>query len=264
MGTRIRELSVIGVLACMLAGCSHKGTGMGMAPATDHWPRSFKRLAVLGESTVKGGGWIPSQGDRYADILVALIDRVQADPVEYLNCGIGASVISPKSPGYEASRKPSALERYRKDVIDAKPDLFVLAYGLNDMRAGMDLDVFIADMETIVRDVQSACGPLIVLVNVYHMTRYEDYPPFDRGSVEATQRYNEAIRQLADRTGCLYADVHSAEGRVDWVVHNDGVHANAVGNLLIAHKIFEVVATHASGLSAATRARDANTAWTLE
>ena len=216
----------------------------------------------LGESTLEGGGWLDAESERYADVLVALIDRVQGKPVEYVNCGLGASIISPRSPGYEVSRKPSALERYRTDVIAVDPDLFILAYGLNDMRAGMDVAMFIADMEAIIRDVANACRPLIVLVNVYHMTRYDAYPPFDRGSIATTAAYNAAIRDLAERTGCLYADVHAAEGDADWVVHQDGVHANAVGNLLIAHRIFEVLATHCSGLSANTQARDRETVWT--
>ena len=231
-------------------------------PPSDHWPQPFKRVAVLGESTVEGGGWVPARADRYADVLVSLINRVQAEPVEYLNCGIGASVISPKSPGYEASRKPSAMERYRTDVIATKPDLVVIAYGLNDMRAGMDVGAFIGELETIVRDVQSSCGALVVLVNVYHMTGFGWYPPFDRGSVEATAAYNDAIRRLGERTGCLYADVHAAEARADGVVHQDGVHANKVGNLLIANRIFEALATHCSGLSEAVRRDDENTDWT--
>ena len=96
---------------------------------------------------------------------------MQAEPIEDVNGGIGASVISPLSPGYEASRKPSAMERYAKDVIGSEPDLFILAYGLNDMRAGMDLDTFIGEMETIIRDVQQSCRPLIVLVNGTRIVR---------------------------------------------------------------------------------------------
>lgn len=228
----------------------------------DCWPRPFRRLAILGESTVEGGAWVPGPADRYADVLVELINRVQAEPLAYANCGIGASVISPRSPGYAASHKPSALERYARDVIGARPDLFIVAYGLNDMRAGMDLALFIEDLETIVRDVQRACRALTVVVSVYHMTGYGWYPPFDRGSAAATQRYNAALAELAERTGSLYADVYSAEGPADWVVHQDGVHANQVGNLLIAHRIFQVLATRCSGLSAAVRTRDETSAWT--
>jgi lysophospholipase L1-like esterase len=231
-------------------------------PMRDWWPHAFQRVAILGESTVEGGDWVPARADRYADILVELLNRVQAQPVEYLNCGIGASVISPRSPGYDASKKPSALERFEQDVVAQKPDLFIMAYGLNDMRAGMDLEVFMQDMEHIVRRVQETCGSLVVLVSVYHMTGFGWYPPFDRGSSEATLRYNAAIQALADKLGCLYADVRSAEGPSDWVVHQDGVHANVVGNLLIANKIFEVLATNCSGLSTAVRTRDETTRWT--
>jgi len=234
-----------------------------MNTAAEHdCSQPFQRLAILGESTVEGGDWVTTRADRYADILVQLINRVQAEPVEYINAGIGASVISPRSPGYAASRKPSALERYAEDVIAARPDLFLMAYGLNDMRASMPLDLFMEDLETIVRDVQQACQPLVVLVSVYHMTGYEWYPPFDRGSVAATQRYNAALRELAARSGSLYADVYDAEGRADSVIHQDGVHANEVGNLLIAHKIFELLATHCPGLSVAVRERDEASAWT--
>jgi lysophospholipase L1-like esterase len=233
-------------------------------PAKDCCPRPFRRVVILGESTVEGGGWLDKREHRYADILVNLINEVQAEPVEYFNKGIGASVISPKSPGYAASRKPSAIERCKAEVIANKPDLFLLAYGLNDMRAGMDLGVFIEEMGRIVSDVKAACAPVIVLINVYHMSRYDWYPPFDRGGVEATICYNRAIWELARRTGCLYDDVYAAEGRADWLVHQDSVHANRVGSLVIAHEVFRTLATHCSGLAKAVNERNEDTPWTRQ
>jgi lysophospholipase L1-like esterase len=216
----------------------------------------------MGESTVEGGGWLAKREERYADVLVRLINEAQAEPVEYFNKGIGANSISPKSPGYAASRKPSAIERYQSDVIANRPDLFILAYGLNDMRAGMDVDVFIEEMQRIILDVRAACDPLIVLVSVYHMPRYDCFPPFDKGSAKATLRYNDAIRRLAERTGCLYADVYSAQARADWLAHQDTVHANKVGNLVIGHEIFRVLAIHCSGLSKAINEANEDTKWT--
>lgn len=233
-----------------------------LEPAEDLWPRPFKRVVVMGESTVEGGGWLARTEERYADVLVRLINEVQAEPAEYFNKGIGANAISPKSPGYADSIKPSAIERYKTDVIAHKPDLFILAYGLNDMRAGMDVNIFIAEMETIIRDVQAASHPLIVLVSVYHMSRYDWFPPYNRGSVGATLRYNTAIRELAARTGCLYADVFSAQARADWLIHQDSVHANKVGNIIIANEIFRALATRASGLSKAVNERNEDTKWT--
>ena len=200
--------------------------------------------------------------ERWADILASLINLCQQSPVEYVNKGIGANAISPRSPGYADSAKPSALERYREDVIDVEPDLLILCYGLNDMRAGMEVSHFIEDMGTIITHVRQACDPLILLTTIYYMTGWRSFPPYDRGSVELTEEYNEAISRLATGEGCLLSDVWAAEGGADWVINRDGVHANKVGNLLIAQRVFETLANSCSCLSAPTYERDLPTEWT--
>jgi lysophospholipase L1-like esterase len=222
----------------------------------------FKRLVIMGESTVEGGPWLTNRQDRFADVLVRLIDACQPTPIEYHNKGIGANAISPRSPGYAESRKPSALERYQKDVIELKPDLFILCYGLNDMRAAMPIPDFREDMATIIRDVQKACSPVTVLTTIYYMTGWKSWPPYDKGSVELTLRYNDCIRGLAAEFDCILADVWSAEGGADWMIHYDGVHAHKAGNLLIAHRIFEALAQHASGLTNLAYEQERETAWT--
>jgi lysophospholipase L1-like esterase len=229
----------------------------------DYRKDPFKRLVILGESTVEGGGWLNRREDRYGDVLVRLINACQKEPIEYYNKGIGANAISPRSPGYEQSRKPSALERFHQDVIDLHPDLFILAYGLNDMRAAMPLSDFRADMATIIGDVQKACSPVTVLTTVYYMTGWKSYPPYDKGSVELTRRYNDCIRGLAAEFDCILADVWAAEGMADWVIHYDGVHANKVGQFLIANRIFEALAQHASGLTQWVLEQEHDTHWTL-
>ena len=224
----------------------------------------FRRLVILGESHVDGGPWLNRDEDRFADVLVRLISACQEKPMEYYNKGISANAISPRSPGYEKSAKPSALERYRKDVIDLKPDLFILCYGLNDMRAAMPVGEFREDMAAIIRDVKNACSPLTVLTTVFYMTSWRSFSPFDKGSVELTVRYNDCIRGLCAEFECILADVWSAEGGADWLIHYDGVHANSVGNMVIAHRIFEALAQHASGLTNRTFQRDRDTEYSRE
>jgi lysophospholipase L1-like esterase len=158
-----------------------------------------------------------------------------------VNKGISANAISPRSPGYDASRKPSAIERYDKDVIQLKPDLFVLSYGLNDMRAGMPPEWFREDMQKIISDVKKACNPVIVLTTVYHMSAYDRYPPYNIGSREATEIYNLIIRQLAEKNGCLLADIYDAEGCADWLIDPDTVHANDLGHRVIGNRVFETI-----------------------
>ncbi len=178
----------------------------------DWHAKPFRRMVVMGESTVAGGEWLQSDSERWADVLVDQINRCQVSRVGPINKGIGANAISPRSPGYEASAKPSALERYGDDVIAEKPDLFLLCYGLNDMRAGTPVDDFVEDMRTIIDDVREACDPLIVLTTIYYMTSWKSFPPFNRGSVELTENYNAAIAVLAQEHGCLLSDLWEAEG----------------------------------------------------
>jgi hypothetical protein len=76
-----------------------------------------------------------------------------------------------------------------------------------------------------------------------------------------TNVYNGIIRELAEENDCLLADVWEAEGQADWLINPDGVHANALGNRLIANRIFEVLAQNCSGLSVKIQKRDADTKW---
>jgi len=230
-------------------------------PREDMWPEPFKTMVVMGESTVEGGPWLQRKEERWADVLARLIQQCQETPLRYYNKGIGANAISPRSPGYEKSIKPSALERYRRDVIELEPDLFILAYGLNDMRAGMDVKEFSEDMEIIIRDVKEASAPLTVLTTVYYMTGWRSYPPYDRGSPQLAREYNEAIRRIGERNRCIVSDVWDAEGEADWLVNPDGVHANTVGNLVIAHRIFRDIAVNCSCLTSSHFARMMGTKW---
>ena len=222
----------------------------------------FKSLVVLGESTVEGGGWLSGPQERWADLLWKLLECAQETRISYYNAGLGASVISPRSPGYEASRKPSASERLDDEVISRHPDLVVIAYGLNDMRAGMSAADFAREMETIIDRMQRSTEQLLVIANVYHMSSYRHYPPFDKGSVAATIEYNTMLEELAEKRGCAYADVWDAQGERNWVVHQDTVHANKVGNMLIAHKVFECIVRAASGVVDRVEKRNQHTEWT--
>ncbi|HUZ47984.1 MAG TPA: GDSL-type esterase/lipase family protein [Terriglobia bacterium] len=246
----------------MREGKSGSGFEQGHILPKDYKKEPFKRLVILGESHVEGGPWLHQTEDRYADVVVRLINSCQKEPIEYYNKGIGANAISPRSPGYAQSRKPSALERYRKDVIDLRPDLFILAYGLNDMRAAMPLTDFRDDMATIISNVQKACSPVTVLTTVYYMTGWRSYPPYDKGSVELTLRYNDCIRGLAAEFRCILADIWRAEDQADWLIGYDGVHANKVGQLVIANRVFEAIAQHSSCLTNWTFQQERGTQWT--
>ncbi len=215
---------------------------------TDLRAQPFKILLTLGESTTYGM-CATSEARRWPNVLTDLISEFQGRPVRLLNKGLSANSISPRSPGYEASAKPSALERLQQDVLPHKPDLFICSYGLNDMRCGMHPEDFAEDLRAIVRAVQEHCRPVVVLTSVYHMTGWERYAPFDKGSPEATRVFNLLIAQVAEEQDAVLADIHAAEGCAEWMIHPDGVHANDLGHRIIAHRIFEALAQRCSCLA---------------
>ncbi len=111
----------------------------------DYCSKPFKIGVALGESTT-AGGTRPSRELTWVSRLADMINESQLEPMQMINSGIGANLISRRSPSYEQSGKPSALERYQKHVIDHHPDLVLISYGLNDARGGTPLAQFLEDL----------------------------------------------------------------------------------------------------------------------
>ena len=113
----------------------------------------FKKMVALGASITSGASATASNLC-WVSLLAELINQFQDQKMEFLNKGIGGNVISPNSASYEASGQPSALERVERDVIEEKPDLVVISYGLNDMRCGTPIEQFKKDMSTLISKIQ--------------------------------------------------------------------------------------------------------------
>lgn len=216
----------------------------------DFRSKPFRIAVALGESTT-AGGTATSRELTWVSRLANLIDESQSKPVRMINSGIGANCISPRSPQYEQSSKPSAMERYKKHVIDHHPDLVLVSYGLNDARGGTPLAQFLEDLRHSVLDIQDQTEALVVIVNAYFMTGFDMYGTYglDKANIPVFMGYNCALKRFAEECDALYADVFAAEGMATWMIDPDGVHANNLGHLVIANRIFEVLAQNCSCLS---------------
>ena len=117
-------------------------------PPHDWHPQPFRKLVTLGESTT-AGGWSSVRERSWPHVLAALISDFQDDPVELVNTGIGANVISTRVPCYSYSGKPAANERVQKHVTNHDPDLLVISYGLNDARGGTPAELFRREMTSV-------------------------------------------------------------------------------------------------------------------
>jgi len=76
----------------------------------DYCNKPFKVAVALGESTT-AGGTATSRELTWVSRLAELINESQLEPIQMVNSGIGGNVISSRSPSYEESGKPSAMER---------------------------------------------------------------------------------------------------------------------------------------------------------
>jgi lysophospholipase L1-like esterase len=219
----------------------------------DWCDHEFSTLVTLGESTT-AGGWSTLHERCWASLLATTISDYQTKPVRLVNAGIGANVISTRSPCYPHSGKPAANERLEKHVIAHDPDLLVIAYGLNDARGGTPPALFRDELVALIRRVREHIQPLIVILGPYYMTGFTvGGDQWSHADLALMHRFNEEIAAVAAQERCLFVDVLAANGHTDWMVHYDGVHANDLGHRIIANRTFEVLAQNCSGLALCTR-----------
>ena len=227
----------------------------------DWWDKEFRWLFTFGESTT-AGGWSSCRERCWAAQLARLINEFQHVPVQLVNMGIGANVISTKSPGYPYSGKPAADERLDAHILGhtanfnpVEPDLLVISYGLNDARGGTPIDMFCEELTDLVRRVRERIQPLIVLPGPYYMNDFTlGGAEWSHADLALFYAYNDAIRDTAAGLDCLFVDLLESYRDADWLVHHDGCHANDLGHRLVANKIFEVLASNCSGLALRTKA----------
>lgn len=214
------------------------------------------RIVALGESTT-WGFCVSSKDKCWVSLVAAMIAESQGSGVECINQGIGSNVLTTRCPSYRHSIGPAALERVQGDVIDLRPDLLLLSYGLNDSRGGTSPEDFAAEYQKLIDTIRAKIDPLIVLVNTYYMHEwlYDNCPNWEQSDYEVTEVFNDVIGGLAEANGLILADIYAAEVGVDWIIDPDHCHANDLGHRLIANRVFEAICRNCS-FPARTMPRD--------
>lgn len=216
--------------------------------------RPFRRLVVLGDSNAYGMCASKPEHE-WIQVAVRWLNDFQEERLEVYNHAIPSNVISPRCPAYELTSKPSLMERYHQHCIALNPDLVVIAQCLNDMRCGMPVQDYIADLEYIVSDIQRQSGALVVLMGMYYQVfghgfnDPEEFPWATRWTPDDLDIYNLAISLLANRLGALFVDTFAVMRSARWLLHPDAVHMNDLGHVLVGNALFQVLATHCEVIS---------------
>ena len=219
----------------------------------DRQSEPFHTMVALGESTT-AGGWSTDPGRCWVAQLGLLINDFQESPMQVVNSGIGANVISTKSPCYEHSGKPAANQRLEKHVIAHRPDLLIVSYGLNDARGGTPLELFQREMIRVLQAVRRKIDPLIILPGPYFMTDFTvGGEHWSHADYQLFREFNRGIEEVAEQQNCLYVDLLEGYAETKWMIHYDGVHANDLGHRIVANRIFEKIAQNCSGVALSTK-----------
>jgi lysophospholipase L1-like esterase len=225
-----------------------------MNAQSTHPAGPFRRMVVLGESNAYG--MCASRPEHeWNQVLARLLRRFQDGELIVHNRALPSGVISPRSPGYYMSAKPSLMERYHRHGIETNPDLVIVSQGLNDMRSGMPVQDYLDDLELIVADIQHATKALLVLIGIYPQIYGQGandpaiMPVFARGNPTIAAVYNHAIGLVAEKHGGLFVDTLSVLGEGAWLLHPDCCHLNDLGHVLLGNAIFAAIASRRSGIA---------------
>jgi lysophospholipase L1-like esterase len=210
----------------------------------------FSCLVAIGDSITMGASATKPEYS-WVSRLARMLTEFQDEPLRVVNVGLSGNLISPRSRAYSHpdSGKPSGLERYRRDVIPFHPDLVLISYGLNDMRCGTPVHIFLEDLDAMVQGIRGRTGATILLLGVYFMTGYERHGDvWAYGSRVSTTAWNNSMREYATANDLLFADVYRAQGEADWGISEDGVHPNNLGHALVAQAVFQTIVAQSRGM----------------
>jgi acyl-CoA thioesterase I len=181
------------------------------------------RIAALGDSLTFG--WMAEKG--YIDFLQEML-RVTypAATLLFTNRGI---------PGDTAE---GGLRRLKKQVIDAKPDLVFVQFGLNDAFSGCPVALYENTISRIIDRLQHETSAEVLLLT--------SVPLADQHEDSMALQYYESLERVARQRAVPIARVHAywkekTGGRFDGLFQADLVHPTSAGYRLMAEAIMQVL-----------------------
>ena len=189
--------------------------------------RGFDRKSVLknevltyvatGDSISCGATAVhPENG--WVTTLAGLLTAVSGREVRLVNKAVSGSRMCLKTTWADY---PPAKDTVRDYIVPNHPDLLTAAFGINDLRADVPLETFLAAYRGYVREVQENCPEtVIVLVGMI--------PMGNGNQTEKILQWNVAIRGLAEELGVLFADPFDDLYGTEWLL-TDNLHPCDVG-----------------------------------
>ena len=180
--------------------------------------------------------------------------------ITFINTGWGGDQVTRNE--CEPCHGVGGLARIKRDLVDHKPTVVTLLFGMNDGRY-YDFDeptmkVYVDGLTAIIREIKTRTHARVYVMtpSVYDGTRHTSWSHTTRYN-DVLDRYSEAAKQIAAREQLPVIDLHTVTTealmlakRADptYTFLNDGVHPEADGQLVMAAEILRAWGAPANGL----------------
>jgi lysophospholipase L1-like esterase len=194
-----------------------------------------------GDRIVLLGNGVIEQERTHGHIETLLVSRDPTAAITVLNLGWGGDTVGgiARTAGYQ---HPDGLARLLKEVQDAKPNIILLGYGMNESFDGdRGLDGFLKDYENLLTKLEPLKARVVVLSPTYH----EDLGPPLPDPTEhnrTLKAYTSGLRKLAAQRGHAFVDLFQPLRLAKQVdrkrkLTTNGVHLTDAGHAIVARAI---------------------------
>ncbi|HRH96584.1 MAG TPA: SGNH/GDSL hydrolase family protein [Prosthecobacter sp.] len=150
------------------------------------------------------------------------------------------ATISVRNAGISGDTSKGGLFRLKRDVLDLKPHLVTIMFGMNDL-VRVPLAEFVRNMQAIIKNCRDA-GAEVVLCTQNSIVDSPQRP------AKRLADFSQAIRDLARTSGLGLADCHAAfesvraKDELEWnLLLSDAIHPNMDGHKLFAETIAQTI-----------------------
>lgn len=185
--------------------------------------------------------------------------------VTFINTGWGGDKVTGN--GCVPCAGVGGLARLKRDVIDRRPTVVTLLFGMNDGNYSefdpATMKIYVDGLTAIIRQIKAQTRARIYVLTptVYDGTRHTPWSHTDRYN-EVLDRYSEAAKGIATREGLTAVDFHAATTEAlrqaktmdaNYTFLPDGVHPEADGQLVMAAELLRAWGAPSAGAEVAAR-----------
>ena len=168
---------------------------------------------------------------------------------DFLGRLIGVEAIDAGVPG---NNSREGLRRIERDVLSHQPEVVVIFFGTNDLRADAPhkyvlLDEYRANLQTMIKACRKQNAKVVLctlppIKEKAFFTRH-DKPKFDAegGLKQMMARYRETAEQVAEQADVPLVDLNQLLKEEPFWMSKDGVHPSPEGNAIIARYVARAV-----------------------